>query len=62
MSKMRENQVSVPLDAQLGEFLERRAAREERTVAGMARIFWRRRREMRRLRSAAAIGFNDAVA
>jgi hypothetical protein len=36
MSK-RENQVSVPLPAELREFLERQAAREDRSLAGQIR-------------------------
>jgi hypothetical protein len=36
MSK-RENQVSVPLDPELRAFLERTAAREDRTLGGQAR-------------------------
>jgi hypothetical protein len=33
----REQQISVPLDPDLREFVERLAAREDRTVAGQVR-------------------------
>jgi hypothetical protein len=37
MSKRREHQVSVPLDAELRAFVERVAVREDRTLAGQIR-------------------------
>lgn len=35
--KMRQNQVSVPLDPQLRAFVEQAAEREDRTMAGQIR-------------------------
>ena len=37
MSRMRENQVSVPLDARTRQYLEEAAAREHRTLTGQVR-------------------------
>jgi hypothetical protein len=37
MSKMRENQLTVPLSEPLREYLEQAAAREHRSVAGQVR-------------------------
>jgi len=34
---MKENQISVPMDASLRQFLEEVAAREHRTIAGQVR-------------------------
>lgn len=37
MTKMRNHQVSVPLDPALREFVEQAAEREDRTMAGQIR-------------------------
>jgi hypothetical protein len=37
MSTKREHQITVPLDAPLRQFIERAAAREDRTLAGQIR-------------------------
>jgi hypothetical protein len=37
MAKKRDNQISVPLDRELRAFVERQAAREDRSLAGQIR-------------------------